>query len=138
MFDLTAYINRKTKLVNQYLESVFPDTVENQRIVKAMKYSLMAGGKRLRPILCLASTEIVGGKDAAALPAAGALEMIHTYSLIHDDLPAMDNDDLRRGKPTCILPLMKRPVNTILSLKIHLSQNHCVIWVLQWISYMQP
>ena len=101
MFDLRAYINRNTVLVNRYLESVFPKTAENQRIVKAMKYSLMAGGKRLRPILCLASNEAVGGKDASALPAAGALEMIHTYSLIHDDLPAMDNDELRRGKPTC-------------------------------------
>jgi len=101
MFDLTSYITRNNKLVNQYLESVFPDKLVNQRIVKAMKHSLMAGGKRLRPILCLAAAEAVGGKDAEALPAAGALEMIHTYSLIHDDLPAMDNDDLRRGKPTC-------------------------------------
>jgi geranylgeranyl diphosphate synthase type II len=66
-----------------------------------MKHSLMAGGKRLRPILCLSAAEAVGGTDTEALPAAGALEMIHTYSLIHDDLPAMDNDDLRRGKPTC-------------------------------------
>ena len=101
MFDLTTYINHKIKLVNRYLESVFPKTAENQRIVKAMKYSLMAGGKRLRPILCLASNAALGGKDASALPAAGALEIIHTYSLIHDDLPAMDNDELRRGKPTC-------------------------------------
>ena len=96
MFDLISYITRNNKLVNRYIESVFPDTLVNQRIVKAMKYSLMAGGKRLRPILCLAATEAVGGKVAEALPAAGALEMIHTYSLIHDDLPAMDNDDLRR------------------------------------------
>jgi len=65
-----------------------------------MRYSLFAGGKRLRPILCLAATEIVGGKKETALPVACALEMIHTYSLIHDDLPAMDNDDFRRGKPT--------------------------------------
>lgn len=101
MFDLASYITRKNKLVNQYLESIFQDAPDNQRIVAAMKFSLMAGGKRLRPILCLAATEAVGGEDAAALPAAGALEMIHTYSLIHDDLPAMDNDDLRRGKPTC-------------------------------------
>ena len=61
----------------------------------------MAGGKRIRPILCLASAEAVGGDSAEAIPVACALEMIHTYSLIHDDLPAMDNDDLRRGKPTC-------------------------------------
>jgi len=62
---------------------------------------LMAGGKRIRPVLCLAAAEAVGGKPQAVLPAACALEIVHTYSLIHDDLPAMDNDDLRRGKPTC-------------------------------------
>jgi geranylgeranyl diphosphate synthase type II len=61
----------------------------------------MAGGKRIRPVLCVAAAEAVGGKPQAVLPAACALEMVHTYSLIHDDLPAMDNDDLRRGKPTC-------------------------------------
>lgn len=65
-----------------------------------MRYSLFAGGKRLRPILCLAACEAVGGKTARALPAACAVEMVHTYSLIHDDLPCMDNDDFRRGKPT--------------------------------------
>jgi len=66
----------------------------------SMRYSLFAGGKRLRPALCLAACELIGGSATEALKAAGALEMIHTYSLIHDDLPAMDNDDLRRGKPT--------------------------------------
>jgi geranylgeranyl diphosphate synthase type II len=66
-----------------------------------MQYSLMAGGKRIRPVLCLAATEAVGGNPKDALMAACAMEMIHTYSLIHDDLPAMDNDELRRGKPTC-------------------------------------
>jgi geranylgeranyl diphosphate synthase type II len=66
-----------------------------------MRYSLFAGGKRLRPILCLAAAEACGGKFAAALPHACAVECIHTYSLIHDDLPSMDNDDLRRGRPTC-------------------------------------
>ena len=65
-----------------------------------MNYSLFAGGKRLRPILCIASSEAVGGNEEDVLPVACALEMIHTYSLIHDDLPAMDNDDMRRGKPT--------------------------------------
>jgi geranylgeranyl diphosphate synthase type II len=101
MFDLKSYISNKNKLVEEYLESVFQDAPDHQRIVAAMRHSLMAGGKRLRPILCLAATEAVGGDEVSALPAAGALEMIHTYSLIHDDLPAMDNDDLRRGKPTC-------------------------------------
>ena len=70
------------------------------KIIESMKYSLMAGGKRIRPILCLASCEMFGGNDAMAMPTAVALEMIHTMSLIHDDLPAMDDDDLRRGKPT--------------------------------------
>jgi geranylgeranyl diphosphate synthase type II len=100
-FDLTSYINNQNELVNRYLESVIPDNMDDQRIVAAMKYSLMAGGKRLRPVLCLAAAEAVGGLTSDALPAAAALEMIHTYSLIHDDLPAMDDDELRRGKPTC-------------------------------------
>ena len=72
-----------------------------ERLRKAMEHSLMAGGKRLRPALVFAAAELVGGTREAALPGAMALEMIHTYSLIHDDLPAMDDDDLRRGKPTC-------------------------------------
>lgn len=70
-------------------------------LYEAMEYSLLAGGKRLRPVLLLSVCEDFGGKREEALPFASALEMIHTYSLIHDDLPAMDNDDLRRGKPTC-------------------------------------
>ena len=77
------------------------DSQPSEPIIEAMKYSLMAGGKRIRPVLCLAAAEAVGGKPQAVLPAACALEIVHTYSLIHDDLPAMDNDDLRRGKPTC-------------------------------------
>ena len=101
MFDLSSYIANKNNLVNQYLESVFEDVDDSLQIVKAMKHSLMSGGKRLRPILCLAAAEAVGGNADDALPVAGALEMIHTYSLIHDDLPAMDDDELRRGIPTC-------------------------------------
>jgi geranylgeranyl diphosphate synthase, type II len=73
-----------------------PDT-----LLAAIRYSLFAGGKRLRPALALGAAELVSGDDAPALPVACAIEMIHTYSLIHDDLPSMDNDDLRRGKPTC-------------------------------------
>jgi geranylgeranyl diphosphate synthase, type II len=69
-------------------------------VAEAMRYSVAAGGKRLRPVLCLASAEAVGGDRAAAMPAACAIELIHTYSLIHDDLPAMDNDTMRRGRPT--------------------------------------
>lgn len=70
------------------------------RLLDAIRYSLLAGGKRLRPALALGAAELVGGDDTPAIPAACAIEMIHTYSLIHDDLPSMDNDDLRRGKPT--------------------------------------
>ena len=77
-----------------------------EQLLKAMKYSLEAGGKRLRPVMLLAACEMAGGDTETALPFACAIEMIHTYSLIHDDLPAMDNDDLRRGKPTCHRVLM--------------------------------
>ena len=100
-YDLTAYLNDKKALINSELDNIFKNFSTSRLIVKAMKYSLMAGGKRIRPILCLAATEATGGKPKSSLPAACALEMIHTYSLIHDDLPAMDNDELRRGKPTC-------------------------------------
>jgi geranylgeranyl diphosphate synthase type II len=101
-FDLAAYLNFKQTLINKTLEH-FLHSASNPsgRILDAMKYSLMAGGKRIRPILCLAAVETVGGIPKYALTAACALEMIHTYSLVHDDLPAMDNDDLRRGQPTC-------------------------------------
>jgi len=100
-FDLNAYLKERKLLVEEALERYLSASkgFYNQ-IVEAMRYSLFAGGKRLRPILCLAATEVVGGKRETALPVACALEMIHTYSLIHDDLPAMDNDDFRRGKPT--------------------------------------
>lgn len=78
-----------------------PETQEPVRLHRAMRYSLFAGGKRLRPAVALAACRAVGGSDEAALPTACALEMLHTYSLVHDDLPAVDNDDLRRGQPTC-------------------------------------
>jgi geranylgeranyl diphosphate synthase type II len=77
-----------------------PETAAPPTIHKAMRYSVFAGGKRIRPVLCLAACEAVGGTRAAAMPLACAVECIHTYSLIHDDLPCMDDDDLRRGKPT--------------------------------------
>jgi geranylgeranyl diphosphate synthase, type II len=100
-FDLKTYLNGKEELINNELDKIFKDFESSSQIVKAMKYSLMAGGKRIRPVLCLSATEAVGGNLESALPASCALEMIHTYSLIHDDLPAMDDDELRRGKPTC-------------------------------------
>ncbi len=101
MFELAIYLDSKRQIVNHRLEACLTGATRPGRLMDAMSYSLMAGGKRLRPILCIAGAEAVGGEAEAALPAACALEMIHTYSLIHDDLPAMDNDDLRRGKPTC-------------------------------------
>ena len=101
MFDLKNYIEQKNRMVNEALEKIFQSFNSSARLIEAMQYSLMAGGKRIRPILCLGSAEAVGGRTQEALPAACALEMIHTYSLIHDDLPAMDDDALRRGKPTC-------------------------------------
>jgi len=100
--DLKAYLEERRSLVNRALAAWLPAVRGPAfRVVQAMHYSLFAGGKRLRPILCLAAAEAVGGGQEEALPLACALEMIHTYSLIHDDLPAMDDDDLRRGQPTC-------------------------------------
>ena len=101
MFELNRYIENKNRQINLALEKILQTAPTPARIIEAMKYSLMAAGKRIRPVLCLAATEAVGGNPQKALPAACALEIVHTYSLIHDDLPAMDNDDLRRGKPTC-------------------------------------
>jgi geranylgeranyl diphosphate synthase type II len=102
MFDLKAYLKAKQQEINAALERLWDDTEPFPTpLIQAMRYSLEAGGKRLRPMLCFAASEAVGGSDADVMPAACALELIHTYSLIHDDLPAMDDDDLRRGKPTC-------------------------------------
>ena len=98
-FDFSSYLNKHRQSVEEALDgSLGPERPEQLR--EAMRYSLLAGGKRLRPILCLAACEFVGGNSDLALPTAVALEMIHTMSLIHDDLPAMDDDDLRRGRPT--------------------------------------
>ena len=107
-FDLNAYLTERRTLIEAELSrwSAAPDAAVAEHLEvpetlrKAMTYSLLAGGKRLRPILALAGCEAVGGERAVALPLACALEMIHTYSLIHDDLPAMDDDDFRRGRPT--------------------------------------
>lgn len=100
--DLKRYLAGRQKQVDRALDRFLPKTsVPPATLHKAMRYSLFAGGKRLRPILCLAAAEACGGKTTAALPHACAMECIHTYSLIHDDLPSMDNDDLRRGRATC-------------------------------------
>jgi geranylgeranyl diphosphate synthase type II len=100
-FDLQQFLATRTKTVNAALDKFLPsDKTRPATIHKAMRYSLFAGGKRMRPALCLAAAAACGGREADALPLACAVECIHTYSLIHDDLPAMDNDDFRRGKPT--------------------------------------
>lgn len=99
--NLKEYLKRRQRLVDEALERWVPGDHEfPPQVHQAMRYSLFAGGKRLRPILALAAAETVGGRIADALPLACSLELIHTYSLIHDDLPSMDDDDLRRGKPT--------------------------------------
>ena len=87
--------------INAALETYFTADCPQKELLDAMRYSLLAGGKRIRPLLLVKFCEISGGDRAAALPAACGIEMLHTYSLIHDDLPCMDNDDMRRGKPTC-------------------------------------
>ncbi|HEY9621616.1 MAG TPA: farnesyl diphosphate synthase [Crinalium sp.] len=99
VFDLSAYLAERQTIVEEALDQSI-EVVYPEKIYESMRYSLMAGGKRLRPILCLATCELVGGTLEMALPTACALEMIHTMSLIHDDLPSMDNDDYRRGKLT--------------------------------------
>jgi geranylgeranyl diphosphate synthase type II len=101
MFDLNAYLNAHNKRINRALETILKTSAKPDRILEAMTYSLMAGGKRIRPVLCLAAAEAVGADSQSVVSAACALEMIHTYSLIHDDLPAMDDDAMRRGQPTC-------------------------------------
>ncbi|PYL56770.1 MAG: farnesyl-diphosphate synthase [Verrucomicrobia bacterium] len=100
--NLEPYLKSRQKKIDRALERYLPkEKTRPPTIHKAMRYSLFAGGKRLRPILCLAAAETCGGKIDNALPLACALECIHTYSLVHDDLPSMDNDDFRRGRPTC-------------------------------------
>lgn len=98
---LNAWVKRTQALIEKSLRASVPAaTTKPATIHRAMRYSLLSGGKRLRPLLCCAASEVCGGTARQALPAACAVEMIHAYSLIHDDLPCMDDDDLRRGKPT--------------------------------------
>jgi geranylgeranyl diphosphate synthase type II len=99
--DFSRYWSARQKKVDAALNRFLPSpTTKPKTIHQAMRYSIFAGGKRLRPVICLATAEVLRGKPEDALPLACAVECIHTYSLIHDDLPAMDNDDFRRGKPT--------------------------------------
>jgi len=100
--DIKTYLAEKRKLVDKTLEALLPPENEPPAVIhKAMRHSVFAGGKRLRPILVFASGECFGGNRDTLLHLGAAVEMMHTYSLIHDDLPALDNDDLRRGVPTC-------------------------------------
>lgn len=102
MFSLEEYAEQQRQLVDASLQERMPAATERPAVLhEAMRYGVFSGGKRLRPLLCLAAAQAVGGKmDNAILPAC-AIEVLHTYSLIHDDLPAMDDDDERRGQPTC-------------------------------------
>jgi geranylgeranyl diphosphate synthase type II len=93
-------LKTKQELINKEIQRIIDNIKEPEIIAEAMKYSLLAGGKRIRPVLSVSICETLGGKTKDVLPFACSLEFIHTYSLIHDDLPAMDNDDLRRGRPT--------------------------------------
>ena len=100
--DLAAYLADRAARVDAALEATLPKPATRPATIhRAMRHSVLAGGKRLRPILCIAAAEACGGAADDAMPAACAVELLHTYSLVHDDLPAMDDDDLRRGRPTC-------------------------------------
>lgn len=100
--DFLNELKLRSEMVNKALDRMMPPSDTYPPVIhQAVRYSLFAGGKRLRPVLALATAEMLGGSREEIMPAACALELIHTYSLIHDDLPAMDNDDLRRGVPTC-------------------------------------
>lgn len=100
--DLKTYLATRTAEVDAALDAFLPKAKERPATIHAaMRYSVFAGGKRLRPVLCLAGAEACGGEISDALAPACAVELMHTYSLVHDDLPAMDDDDLRRGRPTC-------------------------------------
>jgi geranylgeranyl diphosphate synthase type II len=100
--DLKSYLADRASLVDAAMDAYLPSAKERPSTIhEAMRYAIFAGGKRLRPVLCLAAAEACGGETADALAPACAVELMHTYSLVHDDLPAMDDDDLRRGRPTC-------------------------------------
>lgn len=100
MKDFLSQFKRYQEQIEGQLETYFQASLSQNKLLEAMRYSLLAGGKRVRPVLVLKFCEAAGGDPAQALPLACGVEMLHTYSLIHDDLPCMDNDDLRRGKPT--------------------------------------
>ncbi|MBL0701316.1 MAG: polyprenyl synthetase family protein [Desulfosarcina sp.] len=144
MFKFKKYLTEKQELVNNSLRNILEHFTVNNRLMKAVEFSLMAEGKRVRPVLCIAACEAVHGDIRDTLPVACALEMIHTYSLIHDDLPAMDDDDLRRGKPTChiqfdeatailagdaLLTLAFQILSSANILSGHNVKNHPSVWL---------
>jgi geranylgeranyl diphosphate synthase type II len=100
-FNLKSYLDRQRRKIDDALLGYLQDLCPSQHLFEPVTYAVRAGGKRLRPVLCLAAADAVAGDCRSVLPVACAIEMIHTYSLIHDDLPALDDDQLRRGKPTC-------------------------------------
>ena len=137
-FDLKSYLSSKRVQINEVLDSIFANT--SSKIISAMKYSLMAGGKRIRPILCIAAAEAVGGQSQDVIRAGCAIEMIHTYSLIHDDLPAMDNDEIRRGQATCHVAFDEATAILagdalltlafeVLSSMEYIKENHVIDWM---------
>ena len=97
---LMLALNRNATIVENAMREIYSEDPDIASLLDSERYSLFAGGKRIRPALTLEFCKLFGGEESAAIPFACAVEMIHTYSLIHDDLPCMDNDDLRRGKPT--------------------------------------
>ncbi len=100
--EFKEYLSKSIKLVDRALDGYLPSEKEEPVIInRAMRYSVFSGGKRIRPILAIETCRACGGREKDAMPAACAIELVHTYSLVHDDLPAMDDDDLRRGKPAC-------------------------------------
>jgi geranylgeranyl diphosphate synthase type II len=99
--DLGAYLERRQRQVDRALDQLLPAPGHGNELVEAMRYAVFSGGKRIRPILALAASDAIGGAAAAIMPYACAIELIHAYSLAHDDLPAMDDDDMRRGQPSC-------------------------------------
>ena len=137
-FDLKSYLSSKREQINEELDSIFANN--SSKIIRAMKYSLMAGGKRIRPILCMAAAETVGGQSQDVIRAGCAIEMIHTYSLIHDDLPAMDNDEIRRGQATCHVAFDEATAILagdalltlgfeVLSSMAFIKENHVIDWM---------
>src|ERR1043166_1866730 len=120
--NLKSHLKSRQKLIDRALDRYLPkENVRPATIHKAMRYSLFAGGKRLRPILTLAAAEACGGKIDNALPLACAMECIHTYSLVHDDLPSMDNDDFRRGGKMMFSAAAERRAKNFLAKELRFS-----------------